>query len=114
MLRELPMSGFPPDGESQVTLANWQEPPHNRWSYQHLREVIPTQRIPRGAGGSSDLTLRAEGTLDQVEVVRLGERTSTFAEVLAQTWTDAVVVVHDGQLVYERYANHMAPETPHL
>jgi riboflavin biosynthesis pyrimidine reductase len=33
-----------------VTLANWQDHPYNRWSFQHLREVIPTHRISRGWG----------------------------------------------------------------
>ena len=36
--------------EAQVTLANWQEPPFNRWAFQHVRELIPTARISRGAG----------------------------------------------------------------
>lgn len=26
------MTGFPPAPESQVTLANWQDPPFNRWA----------------------------------------------------------------------------------
>ena len=25
-----------------MTLLNWQDPPFNRWSFQHLRELIPT------------------------------------------------------------------------
>ena len=45
---------------------------------------------------------------------RLGDRTSTFAEVLTETWTDAVVVLHDGRIVLERYWNGMTQETPHL
>lgn len=44
------MTGFPSDPGSRVTLLNWQEPPFNRWSFQHLRELIPTQRISRGPG----------------------------------------------------------------
>jgi CubicO group peptidase (beta-lactamase class C family) len=34
--------------------------------------------------------------------------------VLAATYTDAVVIVHDGRLVFERYAGETAPDTPHL
>ena len=40
--------------------------------------------------------------------------TSTFAEVIAETWTDAVVVLHDGQIVLEEYLNGMTAEDPHL
>ncbi len=108
------MSGYPPDTDSQVTLDNWQDPPYNRWSFQHLREVIPTQRIARPAGPSTSLSATPDDSLDDVTVHRLGDRTSTFADVLADTWTDAVVVLHDGRLVFERYVNQMEPSTPHL
>jgi hypothetical protein len=50
MVREPLMFGSPPPAESRVTLANWQDPLYDRWSFQHLRELIPTQRIPRGTG----------------------------------------------------------------
>ena len=45
------MSGPPPfDADRLVTLANWQEAPFNRWAFQHVAELIPTARIPRGEG----------------------------------------------------------------
>jgi hypothetical protein len=28
-------------------LANWQDPPFNRWGFQHVRELIPTAQIER-------------------------------------------------------------------
>ena len=40
--------------------------------------------------------------LDDITVHRLAGHTSTFAEVIADTWTDAVVVLHDGQIVFEK------------
>ena len=45
------MAGVPPfPANALVTLGNWQEPPFNRWAFQHVRELIPTVRIGRGAG----------------------------------------------------------------
>jgi CubicO group peptidase (beta-lactamase class C family) len=109
------MSGFPPPPESQVTLANWQHPPYNRWSFQHLRELIPTHRISRGMGACSALAYHEYPLLpDAVVVHRLEDRMSTLEEVLAETWTDAVVILHEGRIVLERYANGMTSETPHL
>ena len=109
------MTGFPSDPGSRVTLLNWQDPPFNRWSFQHLRELIPTQRIPRGQGPVGVLA-RHDIPLDPraVTVHRSDQRVSTLAEVLDETWTDAVVVVHDGGIVLERYANGMTPDTAHL
>jgi CubicO group peptidase (beta-lactamase class C family) len=39
---------------------------------------------------------------------------SIVGEVLADTWTDAVIVLHDGQVVLERYFGRMQANTPHL
>lgn len=109
------MTGFPSDPETRVTLLNWQDPPFNRWAFQHLRELIPTQRIPMGHGSSRPLA-RAHTMLDPaaVTVQRTDERVSTLADLLEETWTDAVVVLHDGLLVYERYFGGMTPDTVHL
>ena len=115
MVREPLMSGFPPPAESRATLANWQDPPYNRWSFQHLRELIPTQRISRGSGPVRGLARHgASPVLEDVTVFRLSGETSTFAEAIAETWTDAVVVLHDGQIVLEQYFSGMTQETPHL
>jgi CubicO group peptidase (beta-lactamase class C family) len=109
------MSGFPPSAESRVTLANWQDPPFNRWSFQHLRELIPTQRISRGhSSRHAVLQHGASASLDDVSVYRLAGHTSSFADVIAESWTDAVVVLHDGQIVFEKYFDGMTEESPHL
>lgn len=115
-MSELPlMTGFPSVPGARVTLVNWQDPPFNRWSFQHLRELIPTQRISRGVRQARALS-RHPVALDPnaVAVDRMDGRTGTLADVLAETWTDAVVIVHDGQIVHESYDNGMAADTPHI
>src|SRR5919112_5082091 len=44
------MQGFPPPPEQRVSLSNWQLAPYNRWSFHHVREVVPTARVARGSG----------------------------------------------------------------
>src|SRR5438876_7634958 len=60
------MTGFPPAPEAQVTLANWQDPPFNRWAFRHMRELIPSQPIPAYRSADSDMLgwvcERASGT----------------------------------------------------
>jgi CubicO group peptidase (beta-lactamase class C family) len=114
MSDDAPMEGFPPRPESVVNLKNWQEPPYNRWSFQHLREVIPTQRIARGV--VSRPLEEADHLLvpDDVAVARLESGPSTLGAVLADTWTDAVLVMHDSRVVLERYFEGMRADTPHL
>jgi CubicO group peptidase (beta-lactamase class C family) len=113
--REL-MTGFPPAPQARVTLANWQDPPFNRWAFRHMRELIPSQPIPAGSAdsaGPSPLPA-APGPLPDPPVWRLDGSTATAAEIFAGTYTDALVVLHDGNLVAERYDAGMTAATPHL
>ena len=75
------MQGSPPPPGEQVTLANWQDPPYNRWAFSHMRELTPTQPISRGAGPPSPLPAdprplgevvlrRADGSEADVDAVR--------------------------------------------
>jgi CubicO group peptidase (beta-lactamase class C family) len=105
------MAGFPPVPESQVTLANWQDPPFNRWAFRHMRELIPSQVIPAGRPGPLPESGRPLG---DPPVARVNGSTATVADVLAGTFTDAFLVLHDGQVVAERYDNGMTAGTPHL
>ena len=107
------MTGFPPAPDEQVTLANWQDPPYSRWAFRHMREIIPSQRITAGPGEPAPLPA-ASGPLPDPPVWRLDGSTATAAEVFADTHTDALVVLHDGHLVAERYDDGMTAATPHL
>jgi hypothetical protein len=107
------MSGAPPFGPpSQVTLANWQDPPFNRWAFQHVRELIPTARIPRGTGPVWRLAA------DHRDIAgirfRSDDRQLSVAELLADTCTDGFLVLHRGRIVTEQYFNGLAPDVPHL
>jgi CubicO group peptidase (beta-lactamase class C family) len=45
---------------------------------------------------------------------RVDGAAATVDEVFEETYTDAVVVVHGGRVVLERYAGETVPDTPHL
>ncbi len=106
------MSGAPPFAPtSLVTLANWQDPPFNRWSFQHLRELVPTARISRA--GQVRRLPRAELDLSEIRFLS-GERDLTVGELLAESYTDGFLVLHRGRIVAEQYFNGMSDDTPHL
>jgi CubicO group peptidase (beta-lactamase class C family) len=107
------MSGAPPfPPQAQVTLANWQDPPFNRWAFQHVRELIPTARIARAAGPAWALP-RAERDVLGFRF-RSGDRELSVAELLDETYTDGFLVLHQGRIVAEHYFNDLAPDVPHL
>jgi CubicO group peptidase (beta-lactamase class C family) len=107
------MAGAPPfPPQSRVTLANWQEPPFNRWAFQHIRELIPTARISRGPGPVWELP-RAERDVLGI-VFRSQDRELSVADMLAESYTDGFLVLHRGRIVAEHYFNGLAPDVPHL
>jgi CubicO group peptidase (beta-lactamase class C family) len=107
------MTGAPPFPEqSRVTLANWQDPPFNRWAFQHIRELIPTARIARAPGPAWPLPRTERDVLDLR--FRYADRELSVAELLAETYTDGFLVLHQGQIVAEHYFNDLAPDVPHL
>jgi CubicO group peptidase (beta-lactamase class C family) len=86
----------------QVTLANWRSSPFNRWSFHHVRELIPSADIandPRHIRElpSGDLPHEKQGL-----------------DVRIDPDTDGMAIVHRGRLVFEHYANGMTAETPHI
>ncbi len=103
-----------------VTAHNWQDPPVNRWAYWHIGEILPTYRVSRGDGPARELprspladNMAAADDLLAVAVTRADRSAGTVGEVLADTFTDAYLVLHDGQLVAEWYGPLGAPDRPH-
>ncbi len=105
------MEGAPPPPDRLVTLENWLLPPFNRWSLQHLGELMPSARI--AAGEHVRQLQRAERDLGGVTFEHDGERW-TLDEMLEATATDGFLVLRGGEIVTERYANGMTPETRHV
>ncbi len=107
------MRGSPAAEDKQVTLANWQYGPYNRWAFQHVREVLPTVTVARGDGPVRALPVRKR-SLGGVRFSPPGTAATTVEGMLAATYTDGFLVLHQGEVVAERYFNGLTPERPHM
>jgi hypothetical protein len=107
------MRGFPPPLDQQVTTANWTEPPFNRWAFLNLRRLMPTAEISRGPGPTWHLE-DAPLDLSPIDFEARDGAPRTVADMLAGSFTDGFIVLKDGRVVFEHYANGMTPGTPHL
>ena len=105
------MRGSPP--ELRPPLMDWDRPPWNRWSFQHIREMLPTAEVWRGRGAVSEFA-QAPQDLGGIAFERLGGVRSTIDEFLDDSYTDGFIVVHRGRIVWERYFNGMDERTLHL
>lgn len=107
------MAGPPPfAADALVTLEAWQDPPGNRWAFQHVRELIPSARIRRGRGPVWQLD-RDERPIGGVRF-EVDGGSKTLSELLDESYTDAFLVLHGGRVVAEEYRNGMEEDTPHL
>jgi CubicO group peptidase (beta-lactamase class C family) len=106
------MVGAPPPLDKRVTLANFDKPPFNRWTYGHLRELVPT-RAARASGRAAPLPERPVD-LSAVPVAFPAVGAMPLSDWLDRRGTDAFLVLHRGDLVFERYFNGHTADRPHL
>ena len=107
------MQGRPVPRDNRVTLANWMTGPFNRWSLQHVAEILPTATVYRGSGPIVALPSRKHDIGPFKFESATGEMLS-ISQWLAMSYTDGFIVMQNGQVVYEAYLNNMRPRTPHL
>jgi CubicO group peptidase (beta-lactamase class C family) len=92
---------------------DWDRPPWNRWSFQNIRQILPTAEVWRGPGPVRELPCR-ERDLDGLSVASTLSGNTTLAGLLDETYTDGFIVLKDGAIAYERYFNDMDHRTLHL
>jgi CubicO group peptidase (beta-lactamase class C family) len=107
------MEGYPVPPLARVTRENLMQPPYIRWGFQHMRELMPTAEVYRGAGPVRELPRRLHD-LGGLEFVAADGNQRIVREMLDLSFADAFVVLHDGALVYEQYPNGMGPSSQHL
>jgi len=107
------MTEFPPASENQVSLANWREAPFNRWSFRHVREIIPTAEIAHDPHRVRPLPIGLVNT-DNIRIRGAKDRVLSLDDFFMAASTDSLVILHRGRIIVERYADGMTAETPHI
>ena len=112
------MQGTPPPVAKRIRFEDdrFLNFPQIRWSLSHMRELVPTVNVWRGAGGASELgavNSTTAAAIDALTFKDMNGQTRSWADSLADTYTDSIVVLHRGKRVYERYLGAMQPHTAH-
>jgi hypothetical protein len=109
------MVGSPPRADKLVTASDAYRFPQWRWSFSHWRELVPTVEVSRGAGPVHDLPRMERAELDAVTFVPMGGGAPmTWADSLTANYTDGIVVLHRGRIVYERYFGALKSDGDHI
>ncbi|MBP8081348.1 MAG: serine hydrolase, partial [Arenimonas sp.] len=105
----------PPDRIIRFDDGSFLKFPQLRWSFAHWRELYPTVEVSRGDGPASPLPRTERTDLDAVTFVPLGgTQPMTWAQSLAANYTDGILVMHQGRVVYERYFGALKPDGMHI
>jgi CubicO group peptidase (beta-lactamase class C family) len=107
------MEGFPPPPDRRVTLDNWDRYPFNRWSFQHVRQILPTRAVRHDPRRVHALP-RAEADLPGVKVLLAGGKAVSFDALLQALDADGCIVVQGGKVRFETYLNDMGRDSLHL
>lgn len=110
------MQGFPPPPDRIVRIADgsaWKFP-QLRWFFSHARQLGPTVAVGRGSKRPSALPMAERQDLDELTFKTLDGKPMTWGQSLAANYTDGIVVLHNGRIVYERYFGALDAHRPHL
>ncbi|MCB1889795.1 MAG: serine hydrolase [Rhodocyclaceae bacterium] len=88
--------------------------PAMRWSVSNFRQLMPTVGVSRGLSEPAPLARRLRDDLDAVTFQPLGGgEPMTWKASLLANYTDGIVVLHRGALVYERYFGVLKADGQH-
>jgi hypothetical protein len=117
------MQGFPPPPDKLITQpdSNYFSFPKLRWSVCHLREFLPTEEISRGLGAPIPLDYpppaEFEDLRQQIDALIFapmnGDEAMTWETSLYANYTDGMLVIHKGEVVYERYFGCLEEDGKH-
>jgi CubicO group peptidase (beta-lactamase class C family) len=111
------MVGSPPSPDKLVRFADMSHYrfPQTRWSFSNFRQLIPTTNIARGDGPVSVLPRALRDDIDSLGFLPTAARDPmSWAQSLEESYTDAIIVLHRGAVVYERYFGVTTPNTAHM
>ena len=100
------MTGFPPTAEKLIMQpeSDYFSFPKLRWTVSHIRELLPTKQVSRGIGAPIPLAYALDDKIDGISFTPAGvDQTMTWKESLSANYTDGMLILHKGRVIYEAY-----------
>ena len=111
------MVGAPPPADKLIRFSDnsFLRFPQSRWSFSNIRQFLPTKVVRRGSAAALPFPHAERDDIDRVTFQPIGAAESmTWLDSLDANYTDGIVVLHRGTIVYERYRGVLAPERQHI
>lgn len=110
------MQGSPPAADKTIrfTDPDFFAFPKLRWTVCNFRQLMPTVGVDNGSQGASTLPTALDASLDQVSFTPLGtDKKMSWKAAFDANYSDGVIVLHHGRVVYERYDGCLGPQALH-
>ncbi|MCD2324424.1 beta-lactamase family protein [Sphingomonas sp. IC-56] len=108
------MQGFPPPRDKRIMQpeSDYFSFPKLRWSVCHIRQLLPTIQISRGLEPAVPLRYLSapelERTAREIDALTFtplnSSQTMTWKQSLSANYTDGMLIIHKGRVVYEHYS----------
>ena len=97
---------------NNLTLSNFQFGPINRWSFSHIREVIPTVNIEH----SQDRVLNLKKSQNYTDNFSLNYdgQTQSIDEIVKKRFIDGIIILKNDEILFEQYYGNLTEDKPHL
>jgi CubicO group peptidase (beta-lactamase class C family) len=110
------MQGFPPPKDKLLRFADGSffEFPAMRWSVVHMRQFMPTVAVSRGLHAPAPLDYALDAQIDALTFQPWdSDEPMTWEAALGKNYTDGVLILHKGTIIYERYFGALTEEIQH-
>lgn len=110
------MQGFPPAQDKIVSAidGSFFKFPALRYSVCHMRQFMPTTVVKAAQNNQYTFKRKLDNNIDAVTFIPTnGTQQMTWGESLAKNYTDGILILHKGRIVYEKYFGELKPDGLH-
>jgi CubicO group peptidase (beta-lactamase class C family) len=99
--------------EQRIPRDRWDRAPWNRWTFQNVRQMVPTTEVWRGRGPVRFFARKLRD-LGKFEFSDAEAKTTNLQDWIDSSYTDGILLLHRDKIVFEQYHNNMNERTLHL
>ena len=110
------MQGFPPSNDKIISAidGSFFRFPALRYSVCHMREFMPTTEVGAAQNNRYKFKVKPDNGIDAVTFLpRNSDQPMTWEASLPINYTDGIVILHKGKIVYEKYFGELKPDGLH-
>ncbi|MEM6525335.1 MAG: serine hydrolase [Bacteroidota bacterium] len=110
------MKGFPPAKDRIVTAidGSFFQFPALRYSVCHMRQFMPTTEVTAATTNQYNFKVKLDPAIDNVTFKPWNASESmTWKESLSKNYTDGMIILHKGKVVYEKYFGELKADGVH-